>query len=91
MKKANNPRPVSLGLILALAGLLNCWGCQNADKLEQAAPVSSRGEQKLDKFSMVESLAGKKQWELESAQAEVFEVFRPTACLPQRQTQSATH
>jgi LPS export ABC transporter protein LptC len=62
-----------LGLVLFCAS-----ACQNKDKTGPAENSDYRGEQKLEKFSMVETLAGKTQWELEASRADVFETEKRT-------------
>lgn len=53
-------------------------GCKAKDKTVGNDVTPANGEQFLEKFSMVETQAGKKQWELESAKALLQETEKRT-------------
>lgn len=63
---------------LSLLLFLFVLGCTSKEKITTSESNEQKSEQKLEKFSMVETVAGKKQWELEAAQALVFEKEKRT-------------
>jgi LPS export ABC transporter protein LptC len=56
-------------LCLAVLAIFILAGCRNKGQNSGADNSSGNPEQFLEKFSMVETQAGKKQWELEAARA----------------------
>lgn len=61
-------------IIVLVVFIIGCY----KTKQEIPTPRKIKGEQELEKFSMVETVQGKKQWELEAAQAQVFEIDKKT-------------
>lgn len=53
------------------------FGCKQSREDILETP-DYHGEQRIEKFSMVETVAGKKQWELEAAQAHIYDTEKRT-------------